>query len=102
MKKQETAPVRGRKTGAAPFLGCQRRSASGRQKPIRLGSNRSCGPASLSDPQIFCGFLAAVRNHLVTHLGTLIQVAEAGLLDSRNVDEHVLAAVVGLNEPITL
>jgi hypothetical protein len=53
----------------------------------------------LSDPEIFCRFLAAVSNNLVAHLGALIEVAEPSLLDSRDVDEYVLAAGVRLNKP---
>jgi hypothetical protein len=52
----------------------------------------------LADPEIFCRLLAAVSNNLVAHLGALIEVAEPGFLHSRNMDEDVFAATVGLNE----
>src|SRR5882757_9514794 len=56
----------------------------------------------LADPEVFRRFLATVGNHLVAHLGALIEVAEPSLLDSRDVDEHVLTARVGLNKSETL
>src|SRR5258708_40260805 len=52
----------------------------------------------LAEPEVFRRFLAPVSNHLVAHFGALIEVAEPSLLDSRDVDEYVLAAGVGLNK----
>src|ERR1700712_6098475 len=52
----------------------------------------------LADPEIFSRFLAAVGDDFVAHLGALVEVAEPSLLHSRNMDKHVLAAGVGLDE----
>jgi hypothetical protein len=46
--------------------------------------------------------LAFVRDLFELHLLTLVQGRKAGLFDSRNMDENVLAAACRLNEPITL
>jgi hypothetical protein len=51
-----------------------------------------------ADPEIFRRFFAAVRDHLVAHLRALVEAAQASLLDSRDVHEDILAAVVRLNE----
>jgi hypothetical protein len=48
--------------------------------------------------QISRRFLAAVADDVVADLGTLIEAAQAGLLDGRDMDEHILAAAVGLNK----
>src|SRR6266446_6126347 len=44
--------------------------------------------------------LAALE--LVAELLALLQIAHPGLLDGRDVDEHVLRAVIGLDEAIAL
>src|SRR5688572_14436586 len=48
------------------------------------------------------GFLAAVGDHFVFDLRAFIERAQAGLLDRRDVQKHVLAAAVRLDEAITL
>src|SRR5258706_12783036 len=53
-------------------------------------------------PQIFRRFLAAVRDDIERHLGAIRQAVQAGLLDRRDMDEHVLAAPFRLNENATL
>src|SRR5215475_13398129 len=45
---------------------------------------------------------AAIGDDLVRDLLAFAQRAEAGTLDGADVNEHVLAAVVGLNEAIAL
>jgi hypothetical protein len=57
--------------------------------------------APSANPQIFRWCFAAVFRLFVAHLGTLIEGAQAGSLDGRNVHEHILAAVVGLNKSET-
>jgi hypothetical protein len=52
--------------------------------------------------QVFRALLAAVWHDVERHLGTLAQVAQASLLDGRDMDEHVLGATVRLDEPVTL
>src|SRR5215813_15220665 len=42
------------------------------------------------------------RSHLVAELLTLVQIAHSRLLDSRNMHEHVLRAIVGLDEAVAL
>ena len=39
--------------------------------------------------------------HLVAELLALLQIANSRLFDGRNVHEHVLRAIVGLDEPVT-
>src|SRR5215472_11220916 len=46
--------------------------------------------------------LAAVADHFIFDRLTLVEGAQAGPLDRGDMDEHVSAAVPGLNEPITL
>ena len=50
----------------------------------------------------FSRFLAAVRDDVEADLGSLSQAVIAGLLNRRNMDKHVLAAAVRLNEAVTL
>ena len=57
---------------------------------------------NLSDSQIFGGRLATVAYLFVAHLGTLIEAAQSRLFDGRDVHEDILAAIVGLNESISL
>jgi hypothetical protein len=55
------------------------------------------------DPQIFRALLALIRDHVIGDLGSLAQVAQAGLLDRRDMDEHVLATTaIGLDETVAL
>ena len=62
---------------------------------------RSTGGRS-TYPKVFGRFLPAVRRDLIAHLRALIQRAQTCSLDGRDMDEHVLAASVGLNESIPL
>jgi hypothetical protein len=53
--------------------------------------------------EVFSRFFALVGNEFVFDLLTLIEGAEAGAFDRRDMNEHVLAAVaIRLNKPITL
>jgi hypothetical protein len=60
------------------------------------------GELVLSDSQVLRRGLAADFSLLVAVLGALIERTEAGPLDRRDVDKDVLAAVVGLNEAVSL
>ena len=53
-------------------------------------------------PEVFGGLFPAVSRHLVAYLSALIQAAQTCSLDGRDMDEHVLAASVGLNKSIAL
>ena len=46
--------------------------------------------------------LAAVADHFIVDHLALVEGAQAGPLDRGDMDEHVSAAVLRLNEPITL
>jgi|ERR1700750_954658 hypothetical protein len=52
----------------------------------------------LAYPEIFRGRLAAVFLLFVTDLGALVECTKAGPFHRGYMDEHVLAAVVGLNK----
>ena len=56
----------------------------------------------LSDSQIFSRCLATVAHFFVAHLGTLIEAAQSRFFNGGDVYEDILAAVVGLNESISL
>src|ERR1700682_4093380 len=68
------------------------------------GANRrdKCRSALLADSKIFRGRFAPVLHLLIAHLGTLIEVAQAGLFHGRDVYKHVFAAVIGLNKSKSL
>jgi hypothetical protein len=51
-----------------------------------------------TDSQIFCGHFAPVFLLFVTHLGTLVEGAQASPLDSGDVHKHILAAVIWLDK----
>src|SRR3954452_12824462 len=57
---------------------------------------------SASNLEVFSRGLAAVGDFLVLHRLSLIESRKAGLLDRRNMHEHVLAAVAGLDKSETL
>src|SRR5215831_11424308 len=82
------------------MLRCARGHA---QKNRRARARRSFSPGlgkvSL-DLEVLGGFLAAARHDLVCDDLPLIESAQSCALDRRNMDEHVLAAALGLNEPI--
>jgi hypothetical protein len=77
----------------------------------RIGINRAVDhsrkkswrePAFISRHlQIFRRFLALVRDYVIRDLVAFAEVIQTSLLDSRDMDEYVLAATaVGLNEAI--
>src|SRR5919112_3230848 len=61
-------------------------------------------PETLGVLQVHCRSAAGalVGLKLIGDLLAFLQAAHAGALERRGVNEHVLAAVVGLNETITL
>jgi len=62
-----------------------------------------CGDCrSLTDLQIVRRFLTAITDNLIFDRLTFIERAKAGTFDSGDMDEHVSAAVLGLNESIAL
>ena len=48
--------------------------------------------------QVGCSLLPTLRHHVVSDLLAIIQALEPGGLDSSDVHEHVLAAVLRLDE----
>lgn len=52
------------------------------------------------DLEIAGGFLASIRDYFVFDMLTLIEGAEAGAFDCRDMNEHVLAATSRLNKTI--
>src|SRR5258708_15087252 len=54
------------------------------------------------DPQILRRSLPLVGHFLIAHLCALIECAEPSFFDRGDVHEHILAAVIGLNESIAL
>ena len=52
--------------------------------------------------QIFRALFAFVRDHVITDLVAFAEVIQAGLFNSRDVHENILAAAVGLNKAISL
>jgi hypothetical protein len=56
----------------------------------------------LPDLQVLCRLLAAICNYLVFDRRTLVESAEARTLDCRNMHEHVFAAALRLDEPVSL
>ena len=55
-----------------------------------------------ADLQIFGRFLATVRDDLEAHLRAFLQAGVTSLFHRRDVDKHVPAAAVRLNEAIAL
>src|ERR1700716_1434200 len=84
-------------------LGLQIPGAASRARPpsARAGGLRHALP-KLPDPQILRRSLPLVGHFLIAHLCTLIECAEPSFLDRGDVHEHILAAVIGLNESIAL
>ena len=52
--------------------------------------------------QIFRTLFAFVRDHVITDLVAFAEVIQAGLFNSRDVHENILAAAVGLNKAVSL
>ena len=70
---------------------------------IVLGLHRWGGQGgALAKSQVLGRLLAAVRYDFVTHLGALVEPAQASFLDSRDVHEDILAAAVRLNKSKSL
>ena len=61
----------------------------------------TCSLARSAYPQVFGGSLAPIFPLFVTNLCTLIEAAQTGLLDCRDVHEYVFATVVRLNEAVS-
>src|SRR3984885_14172107 len=81
-------------------LGLQIPGAANRP-PARTGWVRQALPKS-PDPQILRRSLPLGGHFLIAHLCTLIECAEPSFFDRGDVHEHIVAAVIGLNESIAL
>jgi hypothetical protein len=68
----------------------------------RPGLFARCARKASFDFEVFCGRLAAIADDLVLDLLAFIEGAEACALYGRDVDEHVLAATLRLNEAVAL
>jgi drug/metabolite transporter superfamily protein YnfA len=53
---------------------------------------------SVGSLEVHGGRTAALGGHFVAHLLAFVEAVETRTLDGADVDEHVLAAVAGLNE----
>src|SRR5215218_2719551 len=78
-----------------------------RSRPDKSGfavRNVSRGAACLCGSEIGCGLLAAapVGLNVIPDLLTLSEAAHTRTVDGADVHEHILAALVGLDEAITL
>jgi hypothetical protein len=67
---------------------------------MRPGLRRQGSPST--HPQVFRRDLAPVFCLFVADLGALVERAQASALDGRDVHEHIFAAVLRLNEPVSL
>src|SRR5262249_40620912 len=93
---------------------CAPAAAANAVKPMRPNVSRRTTIRSLAprpsstdfarslDPQVDRGFLAPAALDLIFDALSVVERAEPGALDGRNVDEYVLAAAGRLNEPISL
>src|SRR5215207_2148789 len=73
--------------------------------PVRAASTSgSWAVVRLCGPEVGCGLLAAtpVGLNLIGDLLTLCEAAHPRTLDGADVHEHILAALIGLDEAITL
>jgi len=59
-------------------------------------------PSPSADPQILRRHFSAIFLHFITYFGAFVQIAEAGPLHGRDVDEHIIAPAVRLNKTKTL
>jgi hypothetical protein len=91
----EIAKARSRRRAKLVAVGSQ-------NKPAGVNRRAMCGRSLSANPQIFRGRFAPVVHLFIAHLGTLIEVAQAGSFHGRDVHKHVLAAVVGLNKSKSL
>src|SRR5262249_35138298 len=79
------------------------RSASRRAAAALVGGRDEASDQSRStDLKVVRRLLAAITDNLIFDRLTLVERTKAGTLDSGDMDEHVSAAVLGLNEPIAL
>src|SRR6516225_2296039 len=64
----------------------------------------SCAPLMQRSTclEILRRLLAAVADHFVFDRLTLVESGQAGALDRGDMDEHIFAAALGLNEPVAL
>src|SRR6266436_5967355 len=96
-------PSQPRKTSTKPASSAMPRWPSPKRRSPSKEATKSYTESPLSraltSPQIFRRFLAAVRDDIERHLGAIRQAVQAGLLDGRDMDEHVLAAGVRRDEP---
>src|SRR3984893_13664337 len=79
------------------------RALEGRPAPCRQDALRDeIGHAlsKLPDPQLLRRILPLVGHFLIAHLCTLVECAEPSSFDRGDMHEHILAAVIGLNESI--
>src|SRR5258708_3189971 len=71
------------------------------EEPAEGGSRRPLA-GSADQRQITRRFLAAIAHDLVLDLLAFVEPRQAGPLDRRDMDEHVLAAGIRLDEAVTL
>jgi hypothetical protein len=83
-------------TFSAVALGARSRRPG---QPLDVASHEG---RPLANPQIFCRLFAPVLDNVECDLRALGQRAEARFFDRRDMDEDVLAAAIGLNEPVPL
>src|SRR6266446_1716736 len=69
--------------------------------PHECSGSRRLG-CSTADLEVFGGLLAPIAGNFVLNDLPLVESAQAGTLDRGNVDEHVLAAALRLNESVAL
>src|SRR5262249_24097452 len=94
------------------FVPMQDDGAVGRSWHGRLPATRSNGGARPRRPphvpscsahfKGFCRFLPAIAHHFVLNDLPLIESAQSSTFDGGNVDEHILAAPLRLNESVAL
>src|SRR5580704_8502227 len=92
-RREERSKRCARRIGVATASGSLRR---------RPGLFARCARKASFDFEVFCGRLAAIADDLVLDLLAFIEGAEACALYGRDVDEHVLAATLRLNEAVAL
>src|SRR5215813_11739273 len=80
-----------------------RQTFSNRAAAALVGGRDVASDQSRStDLKVVRRLLAAIADNLIFDRLTLVERTKAGTLDSGDMDEHVSAAVLGLNEPIAL
>src|SRR5262245_1757635 len=65
-------------------------------------SSRAHRCDQLADLEVFCRLLATVADDFILNGLPFIERTQAGPLDRRNMNKHILAATLGLNESIAL